>query len=157
MEGARVLCPLVRGVGFAEARVITRCLTQWMIMRLLLLACLGGAIGAGLRHLVSTGAYRMVGVAFPVGTLFVNVVGSFVMGIVVEIILHKFDGSTALRSFFATGVLGGFTTFSAFSLDFAQLFERGEYGLAMTYLTVSVVGSILALFAGLAMARMALQ
>ncbi len=99
----------------------------------------------------------MVGVAFPMGTIFVNVVGSFVMGIVVEVIVHKFDGSTALRSFFATGVLGGFTTFSAFSLDFAQLFERGEYGLAMTYLTVSVVGSILALFAGLAMARMALQ
>lgn len=126
-------------------------------MRLLLLACLGGAIGAGLRHLVNIGALRLVGIAFPAGTLVVNVLGSFLMGIAVEVIVHKFEGSTAMRAFIATGVLGGFTTFSAFSLDFAQLFERGEYGLAMIYVTVSVVASIVALFAGLAMARMALQ
>jgi CrcB protein len=128
-----------------------------MIMRLLLFACLGGAIGAGLRHLVNLGALRLVGVAFPAGTLFVNVLGSFLMGLVVEAIVMRYDGSTALRAFIATGVLGGFTTFSAFSLDFAQLFERGEYGLAMVYLIVSVVASIVALFAGLSVARMALQ
>lgn len=126
-------------------------------MRLLLLACLGGAIGAGLRHLVNVGALRLVGVGFPAGTLFVNVAGSFVMGILIEVIVHKLDGSTALRAFAATGVLGGFTTFSAFSLDFAQLFERGEHGMAVAYLVASVVGSIAAVFAGLGMARVVLQ
>jgi CrcB protein len=125
-------------------------------MRLLLLACVGGAIGAGLRHIVNLGAFRLFGTAFPAGTLFVNVAGSFLMGIIVEIILHRFDGSPELRTFAATGVLGGFTTFSAFSLDFALLLERGDHGLAAVYLIASVAASIVALFAGLGIARMAL-
>ena len=125
-------------------------------MRLLLLACFGGAIGAGLRHMVNVGAIRVFGLAFPVGTLFVNVVGSFLMGVLVEVVLQRFDGSPELRTFAATGVLGGFTTFSAFSLDFALLFERGEYGLAIIYMVASVTASIVALFTGLMVARMAL-
>lgn len=125
-------------------------------MRLLLLACFGGAIGAGLRHMVNVGAIRMFGLAFPVGTLFVNVVGSFLMGVLVEVVLQRFDGSPELRTFAGTGVLGGFTTFSAFSLDFALLFERGEYGLAIIYMVASVTASIVALFTGLMVARMAL-
>ncbi|MGI9475987.1 MAG: fluoride efflux transporter CrcB [Hyphomicrobiaceae bacterium] len=123
-------------------------------MRLLLLACAGGAIGAGLRHLVNTGAVRLLGIGLPWGTVFVNVVGSFLMGFLVEALALRFDGSPELRVFLATGILGGLTTFSAFSLDFAVLLQRGDHLAAALYLAGSVVISILALFAGLATGRM---
>ena len=123
-------------------------------MRLLLLACAGGAIGAGLRHLVNTGAVRLLGIGLPWGTVFVNVVGSFLMGFLVEALALRFDGSPELRVFLATGILGGLTTFSAFSLDFAVLLQRGDHLAAALYLAGSVAISIFALFAGLATGRM---
>lgn len=123
-------------------------------MRLLLLACVGGAIGAGLRHLVNTGAVRILGIGLPWGTVFANVVGSFLMGVLVEALALRFEGSLEIRVLLATGILGGFTTFSAFSLDFVVLLQRGDHIAAAAYLIGSVAIAILALFAGLAAGRM---
>lgn len=119
----------------------------------LLLVALGGAIGATLRHLVGVLTLRWLGSGLPWGTLTVNIVGSFVMGVVVELIARRFDASMELRMFLMTGILGGFTTFSSFSLDTAVLWERGDTGLAFTYVAASVTLSIAALFAGLAVVR----
>ncbi|MEO3385798.1 fluoride efflux transporter CrcB [Mesorhizobium sp. CAU 1741] len=119
----------------------------------LLLVAAGGAIGASLRHLAGMAAFRLLGPGFPWATVFVNVVGSFAMGLFIEILSRRFDGSNELRLFIATGLLGGFTTFSAFSLDFAVLYERGALGQAFGYAAGSVVVSIAALFVGLWVAR----
>ena len=114
------------------------------------LVALGGAIGASLRHLSGTIALRIMGPAFPWGTLFVNVFGSLVMGLFIAWLVKRTGGtSQEVRLFFATGILGGFTTFSAFSLDMANMIERGANGPAMAYLLGSVVLSILAIFIGL--------
>lgn len=123
-------------------------------MRLFLLACAGGAMGAGLRHLVNLAAVRTLGFGFPWGTLFVNVAGSLLMGLLIEAVALRYQGSPELRTFLATGVLGGFTTFSAFSLDFVALMERGAHMPAALYLVSSVSLAILALFAGLHAGRM---
>ena len=125
-------------------------------MRLLLLATMGGAIGAGARHLVNVGFGRLLGVHFPWSTLFVNIVGSFVMGILVEAIVLRFGGSVELRTFLATGILGGFTTFSAFSLDAYLLMTRGDTMQAALYVAASVAISILGLFLGLTLTRQVL-
>jgi fluoride exporter len=122
-------------------------------MRLLFLATAGGAIGAGARHLVNVAFARWLGTGYPWATLTVNVVGSALMGFLVAMIMLKFEGSIALRTFLATGILGGFTTFSAFSFDVFGLMERGETVMALGYVTVSVIGSIVALMLGLALAR----
>ena len=119
----------------------------------ILIVFVGGGIGAGLRYVFSVGALRLFGAGFPWGTLGINVVGSLFMGAFVELSLRRFGGSQELRLFVATGILGGFTTFSAFSLDFAQLFERGQMGAAAGYAIASVIFSILAVFAGLWVAR----
>lgn len=118
-----------------------------------LLVAAGGAIGATLRHFVNMGALRLVGAGFPWGTFFINIAGSFAMGVFVELLARRFGASNEVRLFVATGILGGFTTFSAFSLDFAVLWERGAAGQALVYAAGSVVLSILALFAGLWLAR----
>lgn len=122
-------------------------------MRLLLLACAGGAIGAGLRHIINSGALRLLGLGFPWGTMIVNIVGSFLMGLLIEALALR-SGSPEIRTFLATGVLGGLTTFSAFSLDFAVLLERGALFPAALYLVGSVAFAIGALFAGMAVGRM---
>ena len=122
-------------------------------MRLLLLAAAGGAIGSAARYLVNVGALRAWGPAFPWATLIVNAVGCLVMGVLAELILARFDGAPALRAFLLTGILGGFTTFSAFSLDLAQLVERKAYLAAALYLGGSVGLSIAGVFVGLALAR----
>lgn len=120
----------------------------------LLIVALGGAIGASLRYLSGLAILRIAGPAFPYGTLFVNVVGSFIMGLVIAWLAKRTGGSSAeLRLFLATGLLGGFTTFSAFSLDFANLWQRGDTITAFTYVLASVFISILAVFAGLWLAR----
>lgn len=119
----------------------------------LLLVAVGGAIGASLRHLVNMGAMRLLGVAFPWGTIAINIAGSFAMGLFIETLARRFGASNELRLFVATGILGGFTTFSAFSLDFAQLWQRGEVVPAFAYAAASVVLAILALFAGMWLAR----
>jgi CrcB protein len=119
----------------------------------LTLVAVGGAIGASLRHLVNGLALRLVGPSFPWGTMAINIAGSLVMGVFIEILARRFNTSNELRLFVATGVLGGFTTFSAFSLDFAVLWERGAAAPALGYALASVVGSLLALFLGLWLAR----
>ncbi|MER8809805.1 fluoride efflux transporter CrcB [Mesorhizobium australicum] len=118
----------------------------------LLLVAVGGGIGAGIRHLTSMGALRLVGPNYPWGTMAINIVGSFAMGLFIAILSRR-GGSNEVRLFVATGILGGFTTFSAFSLDFATLWERGSTLPAFGYALASVVGAIIALFLGLWLAR----
>jgi CrcB protein len=122
-----------------------------------LLVFLGGGIGAAARHGVNIAAARTVGTNFPYGTLTVNVVGSFVMGLLAAWFAFKADpGWTQhTRLFLTTGILGGFTTFSAFSLDTALLWERGALGPAVGYVVLSVGLSVLGLVAGLALVRAA--
>ena len=122
-------------------------------MKLVLLVALGGAIGSVLRYLIGLVSGCLFGANFPWGTLAVNIAGSLAMGLVIGLAASKFQLTNELRVFAATGILGGFTTFSAFSLDFALLFERRDYGLAGLYLAGSVGLSILALFAGLYLVR----
>lgn len=120
----------------------------------LLLVAVGGAIGAAIRHLFNLGALRMFGPNFPWGTMAINIIGSFVMGAFIEMLSRRYGGTSAeLRLFVATGILGGFTTFSAFSLDVAVLWERGDVVPAAGYALVSVIGAILALFFGLWLVR----
>jgi CrcB protein len=123
-----------------------------MAMLNLILVVVGGGIGAGIRHLTNLGALRVVGPNFPWGTMVINIVGSFVMGLFIAALVRR-GGSNELRLFVATGILGGFTTFSAFSLDFATLWERGASLPALGYALASVVGAIIALFLGLWLAR----
>jgi CrcB protein len=112
---------------------------------------LGGAIGASLRYLTNVGALRLFGQGFPMGTLIVNVLGSFVMGVLVVVLAKK--GGTHLAPLLMTGILGGFTTFSAFSLDALTLWERGQHSLAFGYVAASVILSLAAIAAGLFVAR----
>jgi CrcB protein len=118
-----------------------------------LIVFLGGGVGAAIRHGVNLGAARMLGTAFPYGTLLINITGSFIMGLVAAYFAFKGDASQHWRLFLTTGILGGYTTFSAFSLDVALLYERGEFGLAALYIAASVAISIAGLFAGLALVR----
>lgn len=122
-------------------------------MKHLLLVALGGGIGAGLRHLVGVAALRLLGPGFPWGTFAVNVAGSFAMGVFIAWLARHVGNLQDLRYFVATGVLGGFTTFSAFSLDVAVMWERGDAGLAGAYIAGSVVLSLAAIFAGLWLVR----
>ena len=115
----------------------------------LLLVAVGGALGSGLRHLTNLAALRLFGPGFPWGTFAVNVAGSFAMGLFVELLARRFGASAELRLFVATGILGGFTTFSAFSLDFAVLYERGATAQAFGYAAASVIVSLAALFLGM--------
>ena len=119
----------------------------------LVLVALGGALGSGLRHLVNLAALRLIGPGFPWGTLTVNIAGSFLMGLFVELLARRLGGSAELRLFVATGVLGGFTTFSAFSLDVAVLYERGAVVQAFAYVAASVIVAIAALFLGMWLAK----
>ena len=113
----------------------------------------GGAIGALLRHLLIVRATIIGGTAFPFGTLFVNVIGSFLMGVIIGYLVKTLPHSMELRSFLTVGLLGGFTTFSAFSLDTITLFERGAFTYATLYVLSSVVFSLLSVFCGLQLIR----
>jgi len=117
----------------------------------LLQVALGGALGAAGRYLVSVTAFRLPGDGFPWGTFTVNVTGSFLMGVLV-VVLGQFNGMR-LSPFLVTGVLGGFTTFSAFSLDAMTLYERGQAGVAAAYVLASVSLSLAGIVAGRAVAR----
>lgn len=114
---------------------------------------LGGGIGAALRHGVNRAAFAWFGPNWPAGTFIVNVSGGLAMGLLAGWLLLKGIGDQPLRLFLATGVLGGFTTFSAFSLDAALMWERGELGAFAAYVGASVVLSIAGLFLGLAAVR----
>lgn len=118
-----------------------------------LIVFLGGGIGAALRHGVNRAALAMLGAGFPFGTFIVNVAGSYVMGVLAALFLANGIGDHPARSFLATGLLGGFTTFSAFSLDAGVMWQRGEWlGLAV-YVIGSVLCSVAALFLGIASGR----
>ena len=121
-------------------------------MKLLFWAMIGGALGSGARHAINVGFGRWLGGGFPWWTLFVNVVGCFLMGVAVETLV-RLQGSGELRTFIATGVLGGFTTFSAYSLDFATLLGQHNVAAAGVYLIGSVLLSITAFYAGLWLTR----
>jgi len=113
----------------------------------------GCGIGGALRHCVNVWVPRVAGTNFPFHTLTVNVVGSFLMGVLAAYFAFRGESSQALRLFLTTGILGGFTTFSAFSLDTALLFERGTGTTAVAYVLVSVFASIGGLFLGLQIIR----
>jgi CrcB protein len=114
---------------------------------------LGGAIGSAARYGVNVWSGRMLGTAFPWHTLTVNVIGCFLMGVIIELAALRLNLGNDVRAFLTTGILGGFTTFSAFSLDFALLVERKDYLAAGVYGAGSVVLSLAAVFAGLHLVR----
>lgn len=118
-------------------------------MKIIAAIAIGGAVGAVARHLVGAQMLRLLGTGFPWGTLTVNVVGSFAMGALVELMALRWSVGPELRAFMTVGVLGAFTTFSTFSLDVAVLGERGEVLPAALYVLLSVGLSISALFFGL--------
>ena len=111
----------------------------------------GGALGASGRYLTGVGMTALMGRSYPWGTLTVNVVGSFLMGVLVVTLANL--SATRFAPFLAIGVLGGFTTFSSFSLDAVTLYERGQVALAAGYVAASLILSIAALFAGLILTR----
>ena len=115
---------------------------------------LGGGIGSALRYGVGRATLAWFGPNFPVGTLAVNVIGCFAMGALAEwLALHDAGVSQGTKLFLATGILGGFTTFSAFALDTAALWQRGDSGTAFLYVLASLVLSVGGLFAGMAFLR----
>ena len=118
-----------------------------------LIVFVGGGIGAALRHGFNLAFARLFGTAFPYATLFENVSGSVVMGVLVALFAFRSGIPHHWQLFLTTGILGGYTTFSTFSLDVAVLYERGEIGLAALYVLLSVVLSIGGLFGGLAFVR----
>ena len=124
-------------------------------MKSYLLVFLGAGFGGSLRHAVNLACARAFGTGFPWGTLTVNVVGSFVMGALAAWLAFKAgEGwSQPLRLFLTTGILGGFTTFSAFSLDAVLLWERGDAGTALACVAASVLLSVGGLIVGLALVR----
>lgn len=115
---------------------------------------LGGAIGAVGRYGVNVAATRLIGIGFPWGTVAVNVIGSFLMGVMIVTLANK--GGMRFAPFLMTGVLGGFTTFSAFSLDAVTLFERGQIVPAAAYVFGTVLVGLIAIMAGMALTRMVL-
>jgi CrcB protein len=117
------------------------------------LVFIGGGLGATLRHLINIVCPRFLGSAFPYHTFIINITGSTVMGLIAGYLAFKGEAAQSWRLFLMTGILGGYTTFSAFSLDAAALYERGEIGLAVFYVFGSVVLSLAGLFAGLTLVR----
>lgn len=122
-------------------------------MKTLLFVAAGGALGASARYLVGVASGRFLGFGFPWGTLTVNVLGCFLMGLLIGAMAFRWSVGNELRAFLMVGVLGGFTTFSAFSADFVLLIERNTYADAGFYLAASVGLSIAAVFLGLALVR----
>ncbi len=119
----------------------------------LLLVMLGGAIGAGLRFQVGRIASVQLGPHFPWGTWIVNLAGGFLMGVLVGAIARGGVQDEPVRLFLSVGLLGGFTTFSAFSLEAANMLQRGEILVAGAYAVSSFAGSVMLLFVGLWLAR----
>jgi CrcB protein len=120
---------------------------------LYLIVFVGAGIGGALRHGVNVAATRLFGYGFPYGTFIVNVVGSFAMGLLAGFFVYRAGAPQHVRLFLTTGILGGFTTFSTFSLDAALLVERHSLGMAAGYMVGSVAAGVSALFFGLAVFR----
>jgi CrcB protein len=114
---------------------------------------LGGALGAVGRYALSSQITQWIGPGFPWGILLVNIAGCFAMGVLAELSALTLNLSPEVRAFLTTGILGGFTTFSAFALDSAVMIERGDWASTAMYVAASVIGSIAALFLGLAVVR----
>ena len=119
----------------------------------LLYVALGGALGASARHLLGEGAKRAFGPDYPYGTLCANILGGFFMGLLAGWLAYKISGSENIRLFLGVGLLGGFTTFSSFSLEAFSMLERKAYGTFAGYISMSVIISIAALAVGLMLAR----
>src|SRR3954464_6613046 len=117
------------------------------------LVFIGGGLGSTLRHIINVASARVLGTAFPYHTFIINISGSIIMGLIAGYLAFRGEASQPWRLFLMTGVLGGYTTFSAFSLDAVLLYERGAIGLALFYVLGSVVFSIAGLFASLALVR----
>jgi CrcB protein len=122
-------------------------------MEKVLLVAVGGAAGAVARYGLGVQSLRLWGPAWPYGTFAANVVGGLLMGVLAGYLAHRAGGDQRLRVLLGVGVLGGFTTFSAFSLETALMIEKRAYGQAFAYTTGSVVIAVAALFAGLLLAR----
>ena len=122
-------------------------------MQAYLVVLLGAGIGGMLRHGVNVAFMRTLGAGFPFSTMAINIVGSLCMGLFVGWFALKADPGMHWKLFLTTGVLGGFTTFSAFSLDAALLYQRGQIGLAAIYVGVSVIAALGGLFAGMSVVR----
>jgi CrcB protein len=122
-------------------------------MKMILAVALGGALGSVGRYVIAGTIMRSVGGVFPWGTLAVNVIGGLIMGALIELMALAWSPTPALRAFLTVGLLGGFTTFSAFSLETATMIERGAWGPAGAYVATSVIASIGGLFAGLWLVR----
>lgn len=122
-------------------------------MQAYLIVFLGAGIGGAARHGVNVAALRLLGFGFPYGTLAVNIAGSLILGLLAGWFAHKSDPGQSWRLFLTTGILGGFTTFSTFSLEAALLYERGQLGIAALYVAASVGLALAGLFAGLFIIR----
>lgn len=122
-------------------------------MQATFLVMAGGAIGAALRYWVGRAAHALLGGGFPWGTLAVNLVGGLAMGLLAGWLSRFAAGGEAMRLLIGVGLLGGFTTFSAFSLETLQMIERGEAALAGGYVLASVLGAVAALYLGLVLAQ----
>ena len=122
---------------------------------LYLIVFLGAGIGGAMRHGVNVAATRLFGLEFPYGTFIVNVAGSFAMGLLAGYFAYRAGVPQHVRLFLTTGILGGFTTFSTFSLDAALLIERHQFGMAAGYVVGSVAAALAGLFFGLAVFRSA--
>ena len=126
------------------------------MLKMLVFVAMGGALGVVARYLTVTGVGRLLGTGFPYGTLTANILGSFILGLLVEAFALKWNVSQEVRAMIVVGVLGAFTTFSSFSLDAILQLERGNLGGAAVYILSSVTFSMLGLFAGLRLARLVL-
>jgi CrcB protein len=122
---------------------------------LYLIVFIGAGIGGALRHGANVASAKLFGLDFPYGTFIVNVAGSFAMGLLAGFFVYRAGVPQHLRLFLTTGILGGFTTFSTFSLDAALLIERHQFGAAAGYVVGSVAAGLAALFFGLAVFRSA--
>jgi CrcB protein len=122
-------------------------------MRAYLLVLVGGGIGSAIRHAVNVAFARWFGTSFPFHTLFENVSGSLLMGLIAGYFAFRGDASQAVRLFLTTGVLGGYTTFSAFSLEAMLLWDQHNIGKAALYVLLSVGASLAGLWLGLSLAR----
>lgn len=120
-----------------------------------LVVFLGAGLGGVIRHLLNMGIPRLLGLGFPFATLFINVTGSLLMGLLTGYLAFRDGGAwnQSLRLFLTTGLLGGYTTFSTFSLDFLFLMERDQAGLALLYASASVAFGFLGVFAGISLVR----
>ena len=124
-----------------------------MNLGILLAVGLGGALGSLLRYVVAGAIQSPATAGFPWGIFVVNITGGFLMGVIVELGALKLNLAPEIRAFLTVGILGGYTTFSTFSLDSVLLIQRGAYGGAAAYMIGSTVLSVLALFAGMGLVR----